>query len=60
MFTTKYYLYAARLPSSQLVLEAIFNNTDSIEAYVKEEEEKLRCTAGMQFRYNVVKVKVEQ
>lgn len=60
MFTTKYYLYAARLPSSQLILEAVFNNTDSVEAYVKEEEEKLRCTAGMQFRYNVVKVKVEQ
>ena len=61
MKTTKlYYLYAARLPSSQLVLEVIFKNRDNIEEYVKEQEAKLACTAGMQFRYNIVEVLVEQ
>ncbi len=57
---TRYFLYTARVGAAPLQLEAIFKHEDTLKAYIKQEEDKLACTAGMSFRCNIRKVIIEE
>jgi hypothetical protein len=57
---TRYYLYAARVPAAPFRLEGIFKSMESLDKYVKVEEDKLRTVAGMQFLYRVDTVQIEE
>lgn len=57
---TRYFLYCARVPAAQFLLEGIFKTQESLEKYVQQEEAKLANVRGMQFLYRVDTVHIEE